>query len=321
MAQIFHSDSPRWDWTTKLIVGLAFVAITGWLVSRFHQYIGSLIVIFLLSYLSLPIARFFQSTFKLPWRVSVTLFYLLFIVILVGLLTLGGLALLEQGQSLLSFIEYAATITIPDYINDLSKQVITLGRFTLDFTKLLPNPNDLITQVLSLIQPLFTQMGNLLATIATSAVTFIGGVGFIIIISYFLTAESGGQRRESILHEIPGYSSDINRLSRHLNRIWNVFLRGQLFIFFMAIITYSILLTILRVRFPFGIAIIAGFARFLPYVGPFISWSTLGLVAYFQGYTIFGMSSLGYVILSVGLAMATDAVFDNFISPKVMGSS
>jgi predicted PurR-regulated permease PerM len=303
------------------VVGLAFVAVVGWLVTRFRQYLGPLILVLIITYLCYPIARFFQRTFKLPWRVSVTLFYLLFIVLLVGLLTLGGLAILEQGQSLLNFVQYASTVSIPDYINQLSTQVIVIGHFELDFTKLIPNASGVTSQLLSMIQPLFTQVGNIFKTVATSAVTFFGWVSFIILISYFVTTESGGTRTESILHEIPGYSSDIDRLSRHLNRIWNVFLRGQVTLFLFAVVVYSILLTVLGLRFSIGLALVAGLGRFLPYVGPFIAWSTLGLVAYFQGHTIFYLSPLWYVVLVIGVAMLTDSVFDNIISPKFMGSS
>jgi predicted PurR-regulated permease PerM len=67
--------------------------------------------------------------------------------------------------------------------------------------------------------------------------------------------------------------------------------------------------------------VLAGFGRFLPYVGPFIAWTTLGLVAFFQGSTIFGLSTLMYVIVIIGAAVVVDSIFDNIVGPKFLGSS
>jgi hypothetical protein len=77
----------------------------------------------------------------------------------------------------------------------------------------------------------------------------------------------------------------------------------------------------LGLRFSLGIAILAGFGRFLPYIGPFIAYLTMGLVAYFQGHSLFGLTPLVYVIVTIGISMLIDSSFDNFISPKFMSSN
>jgi len=98
--------------------------------------------------------------------------------------------------------------------------------------------------------------------------------------------------------------------------VWNAFLRGQFLIIAFVILVYSILFGALGLRYFFGLAIIAGLARFLPYIGPFIAWTTYGLVAYFQGPTIFGFSPLVYALFVVGIAWLTDVIIDNFISTR-----
>ncbi|HEY3343651.1 MAG TPA: AI-2E family transporter [Anaerolineaceae bacterium] len=321
MAQEFNTPSPKWNWTAKLIVGLTFVGIIAWLILRFQQFIGPMILAFILTYLSYPVARAIRHYLKLSWRLSVTLFYLLLVVIVLGLLTLGGLALLEQGQSLFQIVQQFITVTIPEYVNYLGTQVIMIGRYQIDLTKMV-DPTAINQQILATVQPLLGQVGTLLTKVATSAVTFFSWVGFIVLIAYFLTAESGGNFGQTVNNvEIPGYANDLRILVRRLNQIWSAFLRGQFVLFALTVAIFSVLMTALGVHYSVSLAVLSGFGRFLPYIGPFIAWTTLGLVAYFQGSTIFGLSTLAYVIVVIGSAVVVDSAFDNFISPKFMGSS
>ena len=84
---------------------------------------------------------------------------------------------------------------------------------------------------------------------------------------------------------------------------------------------YIILLGALGVNFYYGLAFIAGLARFVPYVGPAVAWTTYGLVALFQGTTIFGLDPLGYVILVIAISWFTDLILDNFVVPRLMGDA
>jgi len=113
----------------------------------------------------------------------------------------------------------------------------------------------------------------------------------------------------------------MRRLTAELSRIWNAFLRGQIIIFVLTSLVYMFVLGVLGIRYAVGIAILAGLAKFLPYIGPFITWTTLALVAYFQPYTIFGLSSLTYTILAVGIGILIDQTFDNLISPRILAQA
>jgi predicted PurR-regulated permease PerM len=142
---------------------------------------------------------------------------------------------------------------------------------------------------------------------------------FVLIISYFVLAESGGLRGQIVSLDIPGYGDDVRRLSAELGRIWNAFLRGQIIIFLLTIIIYTVVLGVLGVHYAFAIAVLAGLAKFVPYIGPFITWTTLALIAYFQGSTVFGLSPLAYVIMLVVLGIVIDQSFDNIVSPRIIG--
>jgi predicted PurR-regulated permease PerM len=141
------------------------------------------------------------------------------------------------------------------------------------------------------------------------------------VIAYFLLARTGQVTDEMIQFDIPGYNDDIRRMNLEFRRIWNVFLRGQMVIFLLAIVLYSILLTGLGVRYALGIAILAGIARFIPYVGPFIVWIVTALVAFFQGYNYFGLEPWVYALLVVALCLILDVILDNIVVPKFHGDT
>ena len=121
--------------------------------------------------------------------------------------------------------------------------------------------------------------------------------------------------------EIPGYNTDIRRLGSELRRTWNAFLRGQVIMFGLVFITYSILMTALGVRYSVGIALMAGLARFIPYIGSWATWTTLILVSFFQGGNYFGLLPWQYTLLAFVVAILADQVFDNLISPRILGQT
>jgi predicted PurR-regulated permease PerM len=159
------------------------------------------------------------------------------------------------------------------------------------------------------------------STIATSAVTALGWGLFVLVIAYFLLARTGRVTDDLIQLDIPGYNADIRRLGIELRRIWNVFLRGQLVIFLLAILLYTVLLTALGLRYALGIAILAGLARFIPYVGPFIVWVVTTMVSLFQSNNYFGLENWAYTLLVVGLCLILDLILDNIVVPRFHGET
>jgi predicted PurR-regulated permease PerM len=84
---------------------------------------------------------------------------------------------------------------------------------------------------------------------------------------------------------------------------------------------YTILLGILGVRYYFGLAILAGLARFLPYIGPAIAWVTYALVCIFQGTTFANLTPVAYALVVVGIGMITDWILDNIVNPRLMSNA
>lgn len=309
-------SSPRWGSNTKLIIGLTGVAIIGVLVVQFRQIIAPLILAIILAYLLQPVASFLSSKAHFPWRTAVAVVFFVIIVILLGIFTLAGFAIVQQFQSLIGVFQQFFT-DLPTLIDEISKQSYTFGPFQIDLSQF--DFTTITNQLLSYAQSFLGQMGSILSTVATQAISVFGWLFFIIIIAYFLLAE-GGQVRENMLKvDIPGFDADFRRLGNELTNVWNIYLRSQLVIFILVIILYYLLMTILGMRFTFGIALMAGLARFIPYLGPAVVWITTALVAYFNQPTPYGLEPWVYTLIVVILAILLDQAFDQYIQPRLMG--
>ena len=233
MADSDSTQSPTWSPTTKLLVGLTVVAFITALVIYFRSIIGPLLLAFILAYSLHPIVARIDRGTKLGWRGSVAVVYFVLVVILLALLTLLGFAFVQQVQSLLSILNFI-TENLPQQVEQLSHQIILIGPFQLNLSQF--DLGTLANQLLSVLQPTLVRMGTLVSGFAAGTLVTLGWGLFVLVISYFLLAEAGRVRNDLIQLDIPGYNTDVQRLSLAFRRIWQVFLRGQLGIFFLAIL-------------------------------------------------------------------------------------
>jgi predicted PurR-regulated permease PerM len=90
---------------------------------------------------------------------------------------------------------------------------------------------------------------------------------------------------------------------------------------FLVIVSYYVLLTILGTRLTLVIALMAGAARFIPYLGPLVTWTVTAIVAFLQPSNYYGLEPIWYAALVVGLCFLLDQVFDNLVVPRLMGQT
>ncbi|MBK9924926.1 MAG: AI-2E family transporter [Anaerolineales bacterium] len=310
-------DSPRWGATTKLLVGLVIFGILAFLIYRFSNLIAPLLLIFIITYLLHPVNAMISRGLHISWKASVNILFLFILIILIGLLTWGGFGVAGQIQNLVSSIQ-GLIQNLPEYISRLSTQTFTIGVFQLDMRNY--DLTDINRQLLARLEPLLGQTGNLVGAVAGGAAQFLGWTIFILTVSYFVMAESSGLREDLLKIDIPGYTEDFKKLGSELSRIWNAFLRGQIIIFLLALVVYSIFLPSMQVNYALGIALMAGLAKFLPYIGPAITWGVMALVTYFQPVKPFGLQdhALTYMLIIVITTSIMDWIMDNFITPRIM---
>lgn len=311
-------ESPKWGPTTKLIVGLTIVAIIAAMVFYFRQIIGPVLLAFILAFLLQPVAGRIHSSTRLPWRTTVGIIFILLFVILISLTAVTGYAIVQQAQSLIVFI-LRFTNDLPGLIGTFTTQEFTLGPFTFGLSQF-----DLVAlaeQALNTIRPVLGQAGSILSMVATGAASSMGWALFTLVIAYFLLSEAGQFQAQLVNIEIPGYNSDVHRLGKELAKIWDAFLRGQLIISILVIFSYYIMLTILGARLTLVIAFLAGAARFVPYVGPLVTWTITFIVTFLQPNNYFGLEPFHYALLVLIVCLIVDQIFDNIIVPKLLGKT
>ena len=176
-------------------------------------------------------------------------------------------------------------------------------------------------QLLTNVQSLFGKIGSFAGSFASGAASTFGWIAFIVLISFFVLSETGGNPERFIHVSIPGHQEDVKKMGSEMSRIWNAFLRGQMILMVLTVIIYTALLGSLGVRFFYGLALIAGLARFVPYLGPTITWIIYSLVCLFQARTVFGLSPVMYTVLVVGLSLIIDGTIDAMVTPRILGGA
>ena len=320
------NPSPPWGSTVKLVVGLTIVAIVAALLVRFRSLVGPLLLAIVLSYLLHPLISFVSQKTGLKWRTSVNLLYLLLIILLIGLITATGVAAVKQTQDLYREVELFVQ-DLPEFVENLSTSVFMIAGFEVDMSRLLGqyDVEQLLNQAVSIVEPVLGQAGGLIGSVASGTFSAFGWLFFILLVSYFTLLDAGHfpDMLSGLVSRVnlPGYQADISRLGRSLSRIWNAFMRGQITLFVVTIFVAFLLLTILGVRNALSLAIVAGFSRFVPYLGPFITWVITAVVALFQPTNYFGVEPLTYMLIVIGVMVLYDQIIDNLVTPRLYGQA
>lgn len=316
MQQPIHPH--RWTNTTKLAVALFFAALVIFMAIRFQYLLSPLIAAGVLAYIFQPAVQFISRKLKISPHFAVIIVYILFVLIILGLLVWGGIALTGQISGLIAYLSRSIS-TWPSAITAFLANPIIIGKTTINISKI--DLAQFNTQLVQYIQQLLSGLASGIANVGKSALSTVGWVFFSILISYFILFESEAGKNKLISSNLLGRGEDQEKISFGLDNIWNTYLRRQLLIFLITFIVYAILLALLNVNYFIGLALLAAFARFVPYLGPLITWIVYALVAGFASRPIFGMTPLAYAILVVVIAYLVDGFMDLFIFTKFMASA
>jgi predicted PurR-regulated permease PerM len=276
----------------------------------------------MLTYLLHPIVEGLSKGSKLSWRMAVNLVFVVLVIALVSLFTATGFAIVQQFQSLVRVIDRFVT-DLPEMLTNLSQQSFVLGPYRIDMSQYLIEENltSIAEQVLSVVQPLLGQAGGLLATVASQTASTLGWAIFVVLVAYFLLADMTRMPKNLFAVEIPQYDADMRRLGHELSVIWDSFLRGQVILFTLTLLIFSMVLSAFGTRYFLALALLAGLARFVPYFGPFVTWTVVALVAYFQAGNYLGLVPWQYALIVVIFVVIIDQFFDNVISPRFLGNT
>ena len=112
-----RASSPGWGSTTKLLVGLVIIGIVAFLLARFQSLIPPLLIIFIIAYLFHPLTALIANALNISWKASVNILYLIIFISFIGLLTIGGIGLVQQVESLIIQVQDIIT-NLPVFIEN-----------------------------------------------------------------------------------------------------------------------------------------------------------------------------------------------------------
>jgi len=311
------ASGPRWSGTTKLVVSLALIAVLLLLLVEFRSYFGLILASFAVTILLWPIVKWFNQRLKISWRLSTVIVYVVVAVVLIGFITWGGLALFAQLQNLITLLSSSLSNFIEN-LSQWSNQEIILG--PLSFTVPELTTKYLGDLLISRVQPILESAGSLIALAVSGGANLIFRMLMMYLIAFFVTSESGSTNSKPS-QIFKDYERDIQQMKAEFSRIWSAFWRGELLVVFIAFVVYVIFLSILQMPFSLGIAIIVALGRFIPYLGAWIGWITMGIVGLIIRPTPFGLLPAAYTLIIIAIALVIDNIIDNIIRPKVMGDT
>ncbi len=309
--------SPRWGGTTKLIVGLTAVTLIGLTVWRFQIVIAPLVTAVVIAYFLNPLITVLAARLRWPRTAVVAIIYLSLLLALIALVTGLGLVVVNQISNLNLNIQQIVE-SLPGRIDALLHSNLSLWGYTLDLSQLDLTP--LYDQIISSSRAVLSQAGTTVARAASSTAEFFGWALFVLVISFYITKDIArfGVAIDRYAAD-PGYQYDVSRLTGEFSQIWNAFLRGQAILGLTIAIINWIGLTILGVRYAFGLGLLAGLLEFIPIIGPLLAGSVGTAVALFQDGNWLHLTPWAYAAIVALFFLAVQQVENNFLVPRIIG--
>jgi len=294
-------EDARWSTTTKIIVLVISLLVTGWFFVRFSAALPWLIVSGLLAFLLTPPTNWVVRRTGLPRGLAIGLIFL----ILLGLIILVPVLIAPSLVSLTisSQFDFKAFNEFIDSLSSINFQIgpINVHDLLLNATKGLENyVSQAALSLLSMLSSLFW-------------------VAFIIVVTFWLIKDS--YKLEGWLYEhLPRpYRRDAFRLLREFSIIWGHFFKGTLLLAVVVGSLVGLSMWVLGLQHVLLLAIFAGFMEFIPSLGPTLGAALAVFVAFFGGSSWIPLENWIIAIIVLGLYTFIFQFEQVYLYPRVVG--
>lgn len=262
----------------------------GWITVILINYFYSTIAIFtgaaifaaLLNYPVVWLSRY------MPRAVAITIAFITALVLLLGIVSIIGFQVLNQGQGLVS--------DIGDIIKEQNSLPFRSFLKQIDISKVVGTLQTSLATGLGIVQSIFSSI-------------FIGIFGAVI--SLYMLID-GGKLWKAGLKFIPDVSRD--RFARTFEKSFLGFIRGQLLLMLFLSSTTLVIYPFLGVNYSLILAIIIGLIDAIPGIG-----ATLGVIV--VTFLVFASQGFEVALKVVIVSIILIQIQDNYIRPKVMGDA
>jgi len=162
----------------------------------------------------------------------------------------------------------------------------------------------------------FAKMATLIKTSLTSTTSWFSGIAgiFIIPVFFYFFLIDIDRIKISLFKMIPAPYQDVMAIRfAKIDNVLSGFIRGQLMVALILAFFYSILLSLVGIKYGFLIGFIAGLLNIIPYVGVFLGITTSILMAFFSEKIIIT------IVLVLLIFVVVQMIEGFIITPKVVG--
>jgi predicted PurR-regulated permease PerM len=312
-----------WDWCLlrerKTIVNkgcsrttcylVLIVVLTGlvWLLFAVRALIGPLVIAALLAYVLNPAVTLITARTKLSHRLSVSLVYLLFLGVLVALLVIFVPVVVSQAKSLSLELQ-----GIEVQLEDALASPTTFLGFDLSLDELLVGLQEISSPLLK---------PERVLRVLKATTTNLAWILVILVTTYYFLRD-WERLREWLIRLAPeAYQSDIRRLHKDIQGVWQAYLRGQLLL--MLVVGVLTGLGSAAVGLPGAVALglLAGALDLVPSLGPTVAMVVAALIAWFEGSAYLPLSNTWFTVVVIALYNLVQLLENIWLQPRIMGRS
>ncbi|MBY5034850.1 AI-2E family transporter [Streptococcus gallolyticus] len=261
----------------------------------------------LLFYLLNPIVDWLEK-YKISRTVAISILFILIVLLLVWGI---GVAVPNIQEQVVSFAQ-----NVPNYIKTIESQVNSLlkdQRFEAlrpTVTQVMDNLN---TQIISYAQKFSSSAVNWAGNLISTASHIIVAILIMPFILFYLLRD-GKQLNDQITKFLPiKWRISVGTVLTDVNNQLSNYVRGQVTVAAIVALMFSILFSIIGLKYPITLGVMAGFLNLIPYLGSFLAMIPA---------VILGVIAGPFMLVKVLIVfMVEQTIEGRFVTPLVIGSS
>jgi len=312
-------SSPRWSQGTKQLVSAAILVLAGLLVYGFRSILAPVIIAALIAYLLAPLVGWLSRRLRVRRGWVVALIYLIGLGLLATAPAITVSVITNEVEDLWASLAGIANIAIdwlaqPHEFNALGYVLmlppVQLPEFSLELDKVL----DLVNRTIS---PIAGGAWSIVMTVASG----VGWLIFIAIVTFYLLVDA--PRVGPVLLSLvpPVYRPEADKLLAQIDKTWGSFLRGQLLLCLVIGTLTGVATGAVGLRFSIALGVVAGILEIVPSLGPILASIPAILLALFQGAANLPTPNFTDAVIVALIYWAIQSLENNFLVPRIIGSS
>ena len=298
--------SKPWSTTTRVIVIVVTIILTGLLIYQMRPLLSALIIACLIAYILNLFVRFIRNRTRLSRGWAVHLVYIFFILILIA--APGTLVPVAVSQSQVVTEEFEM---VREQVEQILAEPVTV------FGQIVP-VDQLLEDVTSAVTDFEVSVEGALSVIETTSVGLLQVV-IIIVVSYYILKDWRKLKKWIIdlLPESGRYDAD--RLIVEIDGLWRAYTQGTLALMVIMAIVFIIIGFAIGLPGAIFVGIFGGIFSMIPEIGPWIAGGLAVIVAYFGGSNHLPLSNFWFAFLVAVIFAIVAQIKSIWLRPQVMG--